>query len=137
MSKRVLVTGATGFIGCALTPYLVHQGFAVTILVREAYAQPDVKLLPDALTVVRPYIHTVYADLRHFDLTLRAVRETEPEVVIHLAAAGVTDPFLGVETAVRHNVNGTVNLLRACFEKTNTTRQLIVARTPGERSSMN
>jgi nucleoside-diphosphate-sugar epimerase len=58
-------------------------------------------------------------------------------VVVHLAAAGVTDPFLAVDTAVRHNLTATLNLIRACFEKTFTAEQLIVARTPGELTSMN
>jgi nucleoside-diphosphate-sugar epimerase len=42
-----------------------------------------------------------------------------------------------VDTAVRHNVTGTLNLLRACFEKYSATRQFIIARTPGERVAMN
>ena len=58
-------------------------------------------------------------------------------MVVHLAAAGVTEPFLAVDTAVRHNLSASLNLIRACFEKTFNTEQLIVARTPGELSSMN
>ncbi|NJN55379.1 MAG: NAD(P)-dependent oxidoreductase [Anaerolineae bacterium] len=134
---RILVTGATGFIGRALIPYLVQHGFAVTALVREAYAQADTARWPPELTAVRPQIDVVHGRLRNFQLTVRAVREAAPDVVLHLAAAGVTDPFLAVDTAVRHNLTGTTNLLRACFEKTSSTRQVIVARTPGERTSMN
>jgi nucleoside-diphosphate-sugar epimerase len=92
---------------------------------------------PPPLTALHPQFDVVYADLRNFNLTVRAVRQAQPDAVIHLAAAGATDPFLPAETALRHNVTGTINLLRACFEKTFTTRQLIVARTPGERSAMN
>jgi len=131
---RVLITGASGFIGQTLVPHLVQQGMAVSVLMREAYAgQP----WPPALTAVRPQLEVVYADLRNFQLTVRAVQQAAPEAVLHLAAAGVTDPFLGVDTAVRHNLTGTVNLARACFEKNHTVRQLVVARTPGERESMN
>jgi nucleoside-diphosphate-sugar epimerase len=132
--QRVLVTGATGFVGRALLPYLVEQGYVVTALAREGYAESG---WPPALTAVRPQIDVVYADLRNWQLTVRAIRDARPDVVIHLAAVGVADPFLPVETAVRHNLTGTLNLLRACFEKTFTTRQLIIARTPGERASMN
>lgn len=133
----ILITGATGFVGRALASFLAQQGFPVTILVREAYAQADGQLWPPELAAVRDHIQVVYADLRNLQLTVRAVRAAEPHVVVHLAAAGVTDPFLGVDTALRHNVNGTLNLIRACFEKNTTIRQLIVARTPGERTSMN
>ena len=79
----------------------------------------------------------MYADLRNFQLTSRAIAEANPTHVIHLAAAGVTDPFLGLDTALRHNLNGTLNLSRACFEKRQGVQQLIVARTPGELTSMN
>ena len=79
----------------------------------------------------------VYADLRNFQLTNRAMQAAAPDRVIHLAAAGVTDPFLGLDTALRHNLNGTLNLVRACFEKRQGVQQLIMARTPGELSGMN
>jgi UDP-glucose 4-epimerase len=42
-----------------------------------------------------------------------------------------------VETAVRHNLTGTLNLIRACFEKNVGVTQLIVARTPGELLGIN
>lgn len=135
-SLRVLLTGATGFIGQALVPALLDAGFQVALLLREAYAQAGGQAWPAVLTAVRPQLDVAYADLRNFQLTSRAVAQIQPDVVLHLAAAGVTDPFLAVETAVRHNVNGTINLARACFEK-QTVRQLIVARTPGEQTALN
>lgn len=134
--KRILITGATGFIGRALTTFLLNQPeTAVILLLRETYSAG--KLLPPEFAKRRQEFEVVYADLRNFRLTVRAIREAEADVVLHLAAVGVTDPFLSVDTALRHNVTGTLNLLRACFEKTFGTEQLIVARTPGETSSMN
>lgn len=131
----ILVTGATGFIGCHLVRHLVEAGREVTILVREAYGMGE--RLPRPLATLRPQIEAVYADLRNVKLTVRAVEEAAPEQIVHLAAAGTTNPFLPVNDALRHNLQGTLNLLRAAFEKTFTTRQLIIARTPGERSAMN
>jgi len=135
---RILVTGATGFVGQTLVPFLVQQpNVEVTILVREVYGQVDLRPFPTPLQTIRSHLNVVYADLRNFQLTSRAVAEANPTHVIHLAAVGVTDPFLGLDTALRHNLNGTLNLLRACFEKHQGVQQLIVARTPGERTSMN
>ncbi|MEM7118402.1 MAG: NAD-dependent epimerase/dehydratase family protein [Chloroflexota bacterium] len=135
--KRILVTGATGFIGRALVLHLLKQPeTAVSLLLRETYSDTTKPLPPD-LASRRDQFEAVYADLRNFRLTSRAVRQAEPDVVVHLAAAGVTDPFLNVDTAVRYNVTGMLNLLRACFEKRIDTDRLIVARTPGEKSSMN
>lgn len=131
---RLLVTGATGFIGRHLTRHLLGHGHEVTVLLREQYSQSQ--NFPEALTGFRPQLQTVFADLRHAGLTARAVAEAEPEIVFHLAAAGVTDPFLPEETALRHNVTGTINLLNACFNRQRVKR-LIVARTPGESSGLN
>ncbi|MCA9953818.1 MAG: NAD(P)-dependent oxidoreductase [Anaerolineales bacterium] len=135
---KILVTGATGFIGQSLVPFLVQQpDTEVTILVREVYSQVDVRPFPTSLQSIRPQLNVVYADLRNFQLTSRAIAQAEPTHVIHLAAVGVTDPFLGLDTALRHNLNGTLNLIRACFEKRQGVQQLIIARTPGEHTSMN
>lgn len=131
---KILVTGGTGFIGQHLTSTLLAQNHEVALLVRENYAAG--KLLPPRLRQLRPHFQLVYADLRNFTLTARALQEAQPQAVVHLAAAGPNDPFLAVEVALRHNVSGVINLLRACFEKSGGER-VIVARTPGERSSMN
>lgn len=89
---------------------------------------------PHRLAALRPQFEAVYADLRNASLTRRAVQEAEPDAVIHLAAAGVTNPYLDVNLALRHNVTGSLNLLRATFESYGNVRQMLVARTPGERA---
>lgn len=131
---KVLITGATGFIGQYLVAQLVAQGAEVAVLLREGYAGMP---WPGKLNDLRPHLQPVYADLRNFNLTTRAIRDAAPEQVIHLAAVGVSDPFLPVHTALSHNLDGTLNLVRACFEKGNGVSQLVVARTPGERTAMN
>lgn len=120
---KLLVTGATGFVGTHLIPTLGAAGHEVTVLARR---QPE--RMGAAAVVV--------ADLRDFEATVAAVEQAGAEGVIHLAAAGVTDPFLDPNEALSHNVTGTLNLLRAAFEASESTRCL-VARTPGEREAMN
>lgn len=136
--QRILVTGGTGFIGQALVPFLTAQKeTAVILLVREKYSNPAKFPLPPALMALRPQLDIVYADLRSYQQTSRAVQRAQATHVVHLAAAGATDPFLGIDTAVRHNLYGTVHLIRACFENNSQVRQLVTARTPGEWSNMN
>lgn len=132
---RVLVTGATGFLGQHLVRYLHHSGHETTLLVREAYGMGHP--LPDALTPIREQLRLVYADLRNYRLTSRALEEAQPELIIHLAAAGVTNPYLSVHTALRHNLTSAINLLRAAFERRRSTQRVVVARTPGETKPEN
>ncbi len=131
--RRVLVTGATGFVGRALLPRLVERADVTLLLLEEFAGAP----LPAPLAELRPAFAVVYGDLRNYPLTARAVREAQPEQVIHLAAAGVSDPFLDPRLALSHNVTGTLNLLRACFDGATTTQQLIVARTSAELAPSN
>lgn len=132
---RVLVTGASGFVARALIPPLLDQA-DVTLLLLEEFGSGT--QLPSPLNKLRPNLDAVYADLRNYQLTARAVRQAHPDKVIHLAAVGVSNPFLNVNTALSHNVTGTLNLLRACFENDGLdVSQVIVARTPGERTAMN
>jgi nucleoside-diphosphate-sugar epimerase len=131
---QILITGATGFIGQHLVQRLVAQGQAVTLLLREQYASE--RPLPPALAALRPQLDIVYADLGNFNLTVQAAQTARPDRVIHLAAVGATDPFLPLETALRHNVHATLNLIRACCEKWRVA-QALIARTPGERNGLN
>lgn len=125
---RLLVTGATGFIGRRFVPAALAAGHEPVLLLREHHRNsralpPDLARLP-----------AVYADLRDAGATRRAVEAAAPEAVLHLAAVGVTNPFLAADEAVAHNVLGTIHLVEASVEKAG---RFVVARTPGEREALN
>ena len=132
---RVLVTGGTGFIGRYLVSALSEAGHEIVLLLRETYRHD--LLLPVHLLAQKESLQPVFADLRDFDATKRAVDSAEPDAIVHLAAAGATDPFLPLETALRHNLYGTLNLLQAACESSPTVKKIIVGRTPGEKTAMN
>jgi nucleoside-diphosphate-sugar epimerase len=104
--KRVLVTGATGFIGSHLTRRLVVQGAEVVVFMR---ASSDPCLLADVLD--RVAVHEV--DICDEDGVSAAMAQICPDVVFHLAAIGMSEPFVSPPVAVRVNVQGTLHLLEA------------------------
>ena len=97
--SRVVVTGATGFIGSHLVRRLESLGAQVHAVSRRP---PDDGRL----------WHT--ADLGDADVTGELVRTTRPDVVFHLASAvtGIRDVNLVLPT-LQSNLSSTVNLLTA------------------------
>ncbi|GFO60910.1 CDP-abequose synthase [Geomonas silvestris] len=102
-----LVTGATGFVGGALTRRLVELGREVHILTR---AQSDTWRLAEIEDrVVR---HVV--DLSDAATLERVVAEVKPQIVYHLATYGGFASQRDTDAIFAANLTGTMNLLRAC-----------------------
>ncbi|MDX1614929.1 MAG: NAD(P)-dependent oxidoreductase [Candidatus Promineifilaceae bacterium] len=134
---RLLITGASGFIGRHLVASLVDSGEDVIALVKNS---SDTNRFPPVLAARGDRFTVQVADLRDYRSTAEVIRRVAPSAIVHLAAAGVNDPFLEVRSALDHNLEGTLNLLKASFQSNEMSRQptsLVVARTPGERSAMN
>ena len=102
---KVLVTGATGFIGANLVRELIKLDYQVRALVREGSNKKNI----DGL-----YIDVVTGDLRDKESLNRALEDCE--VLFHVAAS-YTFWSPRPEDIYETNVTGTENILSAAFEK--------------------
>ena len=107
--KRVLVTGAGGFIGSHLVRALLARGAEVY-----AMSASVSSLLPVRLADVWADIHIVEANVADRSAMDAMAKTVKPEYVAHLAAfTHVGKSFRRVDENIATNIQGTVNLLQA------------------------
>ena len=108
--RKVFVTGHTGFKGSWLCHLLLNLGAEVTGYATLPPTDPSIY----ELTGLSDRIHSVIGDVRDGEKLKNAMREAEPEIVLHLAAQPIVresyrNPVYTYET----NVMGTVHVLEA------------------------
>ena len=108
--RKVFVTGHTGFKGSWLCHLLLYLGAEVTGYATLPPTDPSIY----ELTNLSGRIHSVIGDVRDGEKLKNAMREAEPEIVLHLAAQPIVresyrNPVYTYET----NVMGTVHVLEA------------------------
>ena len=104
--SRILVTGATGFIGSSLCARLTERGYDVYGLVR---------LRSGAWNLPRG-VKAVAGDLTDPYAVHRAVEAVRPQAVFHLGAVTpVSESFSQPRHYMEVNYGGTVNMAEACL----------------------
>src|SRR5690606_37425028 len=113
---RILVTGAAGFIGSALSQRLLARGDEVLGYDNlNDYYDPSLKEARLARLVPQPGFACVRADLEDRVALERAFADFRPERVVNLAAqAGVRYSRTHPHASVQSNLVGFVNILGAC-----------------------
>jgi nucleoside-diphosphate-sugar epimerase len=107
---RILVTGASGFIGGFVCRRAIEHGHEVTALVRRPGSEP-------------PGTAAVTGDLGPDGGLEQAVAQARPECVVHLAAEIASQRDAAKVTEV--NVGGTRRLLDACLALGGTAAQIL------------
>ena len=105
--KKVLVTGHTGFKGSWLCRILVQAGAEVTGYSLEAPTTPNLFSICD----VEDKMNSVIGDIRDLEHLMKVFDETQPEIVLHLAAQPIVrDSYKNPVYTYETNVMGTVNI---------------------------
>jgi len=123
--ERVLLTGATGFIGKELLPKLLEKGYEVHTIERYVTGRYT---LDQKDSIIKHY-----ASLTDYNKARAIVKEVQPNAVIHLAAISAVsfsyDNYIEVSEV---NYLGSVNLAEACRQEANNFKQFIFAGTSEE-----
>ncbi len=126
-SKKILLTGAAGFIGSHLAKRLLESGCKVTGLdnLNDYY---DVNLKLARLAELKKYsgFTFVKADISDKAAVENVFCESKPDIVVNLAAqAGVRYSIDNPQAYIDSNVIGFFNILEAC--RANTVEHLVYA----------
>lgn len=107
--KKILITGATGFIGSHLTEFLVEKGYQVVAFDRYN-PNNDHGWLKDSK--YKKDFEIILGDIRDYDSVLNAMKNCDS--VMHLAALiGIPYSYVSPLAYIKTNVEGTYNVLEA------------------------
>lgn len=109
-ARRVLVTGAAGFIGAGLTRRLLGEGHGVDLLLGRGSDTWRLEDIRKALTVHE-------ADLRDGEAVRSVLDGARPDWIFHLAAHGAYSWQTDAQGIFQSNVLGTLNLAQACVRR--------------------
>ena len=114
--KRILITGAGGFIGSNLADELLERGDEVVGLDNfNAQYDPRIKRDNIAGPLERDSYRLVEGDICDEEMVMDVFRRECPEVVVHLAAAtGVRNSYREPRLCYQVNIIGTQIILDAC-----------------------
>ena len=107
--KKILITGATGFVGSHLAELCVKKGFEVIAFDRY---NPNYNLGWLEKSKYKDDINFVFGDIRDYDSVLKTMKGCK--IVFHLAALiGIPYSYLSPQAYLKTNVEGTYNILQS------------------------
>lgn len=131
MTKKILITGGTGFIGSHLAEKCVSRGYKVIVFDRY---NPNYNLGNLAQSEFKSKIDFVFGDIRDYDSVLKVAKSCD--IIFHLAALiGIPYSYVSPLAYIKTNVEGTYNILEAA--KNLKTRKIFVTSTSEVYGSAN
>jgi len=122
-NKKIIITGATGFIGSHLTELFVKKGYKVTAFDRY---NPEYNLGHLKNSKFKKDIEFIFGDIRDYDSVNASLKGKN--IVLHLAALiGIPYSYYSPLAYIKTNIEGTYNVLNAV--KNSNIEQLIVTST--------
>ena len=119
--KRIFITGHTGFKGSWLCKILADAGAVVTGYALSPPTNPNLF----SICEVDKKINSVIGDIRNYEYLLSTFKESNPEIVIHMAAQPVVrESYENPAYTYDVNVMGTVNLLE-CIRNTQSVKSVL------------
>ena len=111
---RVLVTGATGFVGRHVVKALQNYGYELALFVRN---------VDDALNLKKLDTVIIQGDLGNLDAAKNSIQKFNPEVCIHLAWKGIPDYSADIS---KSNLDNSINFLRFIAKETDC-RKIVIS----------
>lgn len=109
LSKKVIVTGASGFVGANLTRRLIAEGHEVYLLLR-----PNCRTW--RLNDILGHVGTRFVQFQEIDSLYITVNEIRPNWIFHLAGHGANSWEKDWREMVETNMLGTINLLECASQ---------------------
>src|ERR1051326_2833318 len=106
--KRVLLTGASGFVGANLARRLLRDGHELHLLLRPNHQTWRIQAICG-----EAQLHETELDEESLTKLVESIR---PEWVFHLAAYGAYPTQTDLRRMVETNILGTMNLVQACLK---------------------
>lgn len=119
--KRVFVTGHTGFKGAWLCKILANSGSILTGYSLEPPTNPSLF----EIAKIGENITSVIGDIRNYEKLKKTFDNTQPEIVLHLAAQPIVrESYQNPAYTYETNVMGTVNILE-CVRNSDCVKSLL------------
>lgn len=115
-NKKILITGAAGFIGFHLSKKLLIQGVEI-IGIDNLNAYYDVSLKESRLAILKVYekFSFIKGDISDKNLIMSLMKKHRPDIVVNLAAqAGVRYSIENPDVYIESNIQGFFNILEGC-----------------------